>query len=87
MPYLEIVVTHTTQPKEEYALCSHEKCREAFCKMFGIPSLKELPISRDMETISVDTIFEDSHTYHANCFMCGITVWCGSDCFECGSNR
>lgn len=80
MPYTEVTITHPRAATERYALCDTEKCRTQFSQAFGIASLDVLPLTRDEETIQSERIFEDSHTFHADCFMCAVTVWCGSDC-------
>jgi len=82
MPYTEIINTHPTQPTERYALCDKPKCIAAFGSMFGIPDMTALPVTVDKDTYTSERIFEDSNTHHANCFMCGGTVWCGADCSE-----
>lgn len=80
MPYTEITITHPEAERESYALCDKRECQKSFCRMFGLVSLDSLPVTRDKETVSSERIFEDSSTYHANCFTCGNTTWCGADC-------
>lgn len=82
MPYTEITNTYPGQDPDTYALCDKEKCTAAFGKMFGI-DMSALPVTAG--TYTSERIFEDSNTYHADCFICGVTVWCGADCPQEGN--
>ena len=83
MPYTEITNTHPEhEDADVYALCNKEECHAAFARMFGMKARGILSGTEKVgnDTYSAERIFEDSNTYHANCFVCGVTVWCGMDC-------
>lgn len=82
MPYTEITNTYPGQDPDVYALCDKPECREGFARTFGIPDMDALPVTIGKDTFTSERIFEDCNTHHANCFMCGTTVWCGADCPE-----